>query len=61
MQFRAQQFMEHAEACEQFARRHPAYADLFRDLALQWRQLAALVRDMAFDSKQATRFFKSDR
>ena len=57
---REQKFLEFAAQCEQRASRaeNGTVAAQFRDLALQWRNLATLVREMADDSKRATDFFK---
>lgn len=58
---RERQFLDFARECD---RRAAAVANgplaaQFRELALQWRRLAGVVRDMADDAKTATEFFKS--
>jgi|GEM_PF-5173863 len=58
---RARLFLDYANKCDRYAAtaREPRLADLFQDLAVQWRSLAGLAREMAEDSKQAAEFFQS--
>jgi hypothetical protein len=60
---RKRTFLENARKCDAHASSitDRRMIHLFRDLAEQWRDLAALAGEMAEESKRATEFFNSGR
>jgi hypothetical protein len=63
MRSKAQTFVAYADECDRRAQAvtDGRLKDLFRDLAFQWRELAATVRLLEVDAKVSENFFKGSR
>jgi hypothetical protein len=59
MQSRWLLFHDYARECEKKAEAvdDPALKSLYRDLSSQWRELAAIARNLSFDKKQVQQFY----